>query len=108
MTMRAAVERNQAVGTDAYGGPVAPVFAAHATLPCWVWSNSRREIVDGDKTALVEDMRAMFPIGADVAEGDEIASVTDRRNVELLSGRMRVEAIQRKHRHVEAALERVQ
>lgn len=108
MTMRAAVERDQAVGTDSYGGPVAPIFAAHATLPCWVWSTNRREIVDGDKTALVEDMRAMFPIGADVLERDEIASVKDRNGAELLSGRMRVEAIQRKHRHVEAALERVQ
>jgi hypothetical protein len=108
MTMRAVVERNTASGTDAHGHPVAPVFTAHATLPCFVWSRQRREAVDGAKTALVEDMRGIFPLAADIAEADEIASVTDRRGVELLSGRVRIDAIQRKHRHLEAALKRVQ
>lgn len=108
MIMRATVERNIAVGTDGYGHPVPAAFAFHATLPCFVWSRNRREIRDADKSALIEDMRAMFPIAADIAQADEISSVKDRAGVELLSGRMRVEAIQRKHRHVEAALERVQ
>ena len=106
--MRADIERNTASGTDAHGGPVAPVFTAVATVPCWVWSRSRREAVDGVKTALVEDLRALFPLGADVAERDEIAKVTDRQGAELLSGRFRIEALQRKHGHVEAALLRVQ
>lgn len=106
--MRAVVERNTASGTDAYGHPVPPVFGPHATLPCFVWSTQRRTVADGDKTALVEDHRALFPLGADVTEADEIASVTDRRGAEILSGRFRIEAIQRKHTHLEAALERVQ
>jgi hypothetical protein len=107
MTMRAVVERNSASGTDTYGHPVAPVFAAHATLPCFVWSSQRREVVDGDKTATVEDLRAVFPLGADILEADEIASVTDRQGSEILSGRARIDALQRKHRHLEAALVKV-
>lgn len=108
MTMRAAVERNGAAGTDDYGHPVAPVFAAHATLACFVWSNQRRAVVDGDKTATVEDLRAVFPLDADIGEADEIASVTDRQGSVLLSGRFRIDALQRKHRHLEATLVRVQ
>ena len=105
--MRAEVERNTAPGDDAWGNPVAPVFTAVATLPCFVWSRARREVVDGKKTAIIEDLRAMFPLGADIAERDEIARVTDRIGTEILAGRFRIEAIQRKHRHLEAALERV-
>ena len=108
MTMRAVVERNTAVGVDDYGHPVAPVFAPHATLPCFVWSRMRREVRDGDKDALIEDVRALFPTSADIRERDEIASVQDRRGVELFSGRLRVETMQRRRRHFLIALERVQ
>ena len=109
MTMRAAVERDTASGTDAYGLPVAASFTAlHSALPCWVWSKQRRQLTDGGQDVLVEDMRALFALDADIAEGDQLASVKDRKGTEILSGRMKIEALQRKHRHVEAALERVQ
>ncbi len=107
MTMRAVVERDTASGTDAYGHPVKPSFTALATLPCFVWSKQRREVVDGIKTAIIEDLRALFPLGADVVAGDEIASIDDRRGNELLAGRFQIETTQRKHDHLEAALERV-
>ena len=106
--MRAELERNTAAATDPHGHPVAPNFTPLATLPCWVWSRQAREVIDGDKTAVIEDLRALFPAGADVAEGDEIARVTDRRGVVLFAGRLRVDAApQRKVRHLEAALKRV-
>ena len=108
MTMRAMVERNSASGTDDFGHPVAPVYATHATIPCFVWSRDRREIVDGRKLAVIEDLRALFPIDADILEADEIASVTNRRGATLLSGRFRIEGLQRKHSHLEATLLRVQ
>ena len=106
--MRALVERDTASGTDAYGHPVKPVFTTLATLACFVWSKQRREVVDGGKSAMVEDLRAIFALDANLAEGDEIASVQDRLGVVTLSGRFQVEAIQRKHTHLEAALLRVQ
>lgn len=108
MTMRAEVQRNTATGTDPHGHPAAPVFAVHATLPCFVWSRQRREVVDGDKQAFVEDLRAMFPLNADIAERDRITSVVDRQGKVILSGRFDVGPIQFKHRHLEAGLERVQ
>ncbi len=107
MTMRADVERNTASGTDAHGHPVAPVFAAHETIPCFVWFNSSRDVVDGDKQAIIKDARAMFPLKADVTEADEIASIKDRKGNVIIAGRFSIDAIEPKHDHVEALLERV-
>ena len=107
MTMRAEIERNQASATDAWGNPVVPAFAALATLACWLWSRQRRVLADGDKTVIVEDLRALFPSGADVAAGDEIARVKDRAGREIFNGRFRIETIQRKPGHLEAALVRL-
>lgn len=108
LTMRAAIERNSAAGTDGWNSSVAEVFAPLAVLPCFVWSNTAREIQDGDKLARVEDLRAMFSLDADVRSGDEIAQVTNRAGVVLIAGRLRIEGpTQRKHTHLEAALKRV-
>lgn len=106
--MRAVVERNTASGTDAWGNPAAPSFAALATYACFVWSSRAREIRDGDKTAEIEELRVMFPLGTDIQAGDEISSVQDRRGATLIAGRLRIEAPPvRKHRHIEAPLRRV-
>lgn len=109
LTMRALIERNQAAGDDAWGQPVAPVYQpVGEPLPCFAWSNSSRELVDGSKTAMIEDMRAMFALSADVREDDEIASITDRVGTELIPGRLKIEGpVQRKHTHLEAALRRI-
>jgi hypothetical protein len=109
LTMRAEVERNTASGTDAWGNPVAPDFTAlHAALPCFAWSNSSRELVDGAKTAMIEDLRAMFALDADIAEGDEIVAISDRAGNVIIAGRLKVEGpVQRKHTHLEAALRRI-
>lgn len=109
LTMRAAIERNTAAGTDAWNNPVAPVFAPTGDpVACFIWSNQSRDVVDGRKSALVEDLRAMFALGADVAANDEIASVTDRKGNVIIAGRLRVLGpVQFKHTHVECALERL-
>ncbi|WPZ06579.1 hypothetical protein [Pelagerythrobacter marinus] len=107
--MRAQIERNQVAENDNWGNPLPPVFAPIGDpLPCFVWSNSSREVVDGSKTAMIEDMRAMFALGADVREADEIPQVTDRQGNLLVPGRLKVEGpVQRKHTHLEAALQRI-
>lgn len=107
MTMRAAVERDGATGADDWGGAPAPGFAALGTYPCFVWARSARHVADGRKDAAVEEWRAMFPLGTDIREGDEIAGVTDRRGNEIIAGRFRIGTPLRKARHVEAALEKV-
>ncbi|MEM6265898.1 MAG: hypothetical protein AAF494_01725 [Pseudomonadota bacterium] len=110
LTMRAAVERNQAVGTDAWGDALPPDFQLiHTALPCFAWSRSGRELVDGSKTALIEDARIMVALGADLLEGDEITAISDRSGNILIPGRLRVEGrIQYKHSHREAALESIE
>ncbi|RVK81389.1 hypothetical protein CN157_05060 [Sinorhizobium meliloti] len=108
LTMRALVERNQATGKDAWGNPVPPSFQPLGTLKCFVWSKLSREIVDGDKTAMIEDMRALFALGADIRQDDEISAVTDAGGATIIDGRLRVEGpVQRKHTHLEAALKRI-
>ncbi len=107
MIMRAIVERNTATGKDDFGQPVKPDFTAHGTFPCWAWSSSDREVVDGAKSANVETFNAIFPKGADVAEGDVIVNITNRRGVILCPGRFQIETMQFKHDHLEADLEAV-
>lgn len=109
LTMRARLERDGASGTDSWGQPLPPAFGpVGPPLACFVWSNSARELVDGRKTAMIEDMRALFALGADVREGDEIAAVTDRSGAVIVPGRLKVEGpVQRKHTHQEAALRRI-
>ena len=109
LTMRAAIERDQAAGEDAWGGKPAPDFVQlHAALPCFVYSNSSRELVDGAKTAMIEDLRAMFSTGAGVTEGDVITAVSDRAGNVIIPGRLKVEGKpQFKHTHIEVALQRI-
>ncbi len=108
MTMRAVRERNQTVTSDTYGSPEASVYAVPVSLPCWIWSRSRRDVVDGDKTVFIEQHRGMFPLGVDLIEDDIIADVKDRQGAVTVAGRFRVLTIQRKHDHVEVALDRTQ
>lgn len=109
LTMRALVERNQATATDGWNMPVAPDFQSiGAPLPCFVWSTQARRLIDGEKTAMIEDVRALFALDADIREADEISTVTDRRGIEIVPGRLQVEGpVQRKHTHVEVALRRI-
>lgn len=106
---RARVERGAVAGTDDWGGPTAPVFTVlHNALPCFVYSQNSRELVDGAKTAMIEDLRVMIALGADLAEGDEIVAVSDRAGTEIIPGRLKVEGpVQFKHNHREAALQRI-
>lgn len=109
LTYRAAIDRDVSTGTDAWGGPLEPDFQPlHTALQCWTWSNSSRELVDGAKTAMIEDLRIMFARGADVAEGDVITAISDRAGTVIIPGRLKIEGTpQFKHTHIEASLQRI-
>ncbi|PYE86909.1 hypothetical protein [Phyllobacterium leguminum] len=108
LTHRALVERNVAVTDDPWGNPVPPDFQPLGTFKCFFWSKQSREAVDGDKTAMIEDLRALFALDADLREDDEISAITDARGNALVAGRVRVDGpVQYKHTHMEAALKRV-
>ncbi|MFZ5747898.1 MAG: hypothetical protein ACOY45_09620 [Pseudomonadota bacterium] len=106
--MRALVERNQATEKDAWGNPVAPDFQPVGAIPCFAWSTAASKVEDGRKTALIGDYRALFALGADIADGDEISAITDRRGTTIVAGRLRfLGPIEPVHTHLEAALERI-
>ena len=95
--MRAVVSRSAAPAQDDWGRPGVPTFAAIGTIPCFVSSKLRREVQTDGKTAVVEDLRAIVPVGADVAEGDRLA-VTDRLGASLFEGPLAVDTIVRRGR----------
>lgn len=109
LTHRAVVERNVATGEDAWGGSTAPDFQPlHSALACFAWSNQSRELADGMKTAMIEDLRLLVSLDADLKEGDEITSITKRNGDVVITGRLKVEGpVQFKHNHLEAALQRI-
>lgn len=107
--MRAAVERDQAVGTDSWGNRPAPAFASIGDpLPCFIWSTKAEDVTDGAKVAEVEELRGLFALGAGLMAGDEIAAVTNRAGAVLIPGRLKVMGpVQFKHTHLEANLRRI-
>jgi hypothetical protein len=109
LTMRAAVERNQTATKDAWGQPDAAAFVSTGDpLPCFVWSEDTRELIDGQKTALIGDFRALFALGADIQADDQVAGVTDRQGNELIGARLQVRGKpERKHTHLEVTLKRI-
>lgn len=103
-----AIERDvNAGGSDAWGGSPSPDWQAHLTVACNAWTNAGREMVEADRTAVVEDRRASVPLGTDVTEGDRVASVTTRTGALLFEGPMNVQAVLRFEDHLELILERV-
>tara|TARA_R110002124_G_scaffold256146_2_gene421793 strand:+ start:1767 stop:2114 length:348 start_codon:yes stop_codon:yes gene_type:complete len=109
LTMRAQVERNQATGTDGWNNPGEPDFQPVGDpLPCFVWSTSGREVVGDERSALIEDVRGLFALGADLHPEDELVSVTNRSGEIIHFGRLKVEGpLQHKHTHREANLRRI-
>ena len=106
MTMRAKLERNTTTATDDFNNPAAPSWSTLATVACWAWTRSRNEIIDGDKTIVVEDMRAMLPSGTDVTERDRVAQIEDRQGTVLFQGPYGIEAVTRREGHLAIMLHR--
>jgi len=105
---RATIERDvNAGGSDAWGGSPPPDWQPLATVSGNAWTNAGRELVEPDRTVVIEDRRMSVPLGTDVTEADRILSVTDRSGAEVFDGPMNVQAVLRFGDHVELVLERV-
>lgn len=112
LRMRAVVERDLAVGEDDWGQKPAPNWTLlHDALPCRVYYETRgregQRILDGAKTAVIEDPYAIVPARADVAEGDRIVAVNDRRGQRLIDGVLKVQSVLRRADHLALVLESV-
>lgn len=103
------IERNTASGLDPYGQTIPPLWTAMSELiPCFVYARAKRQIVQNEGTVIIENIRAMFPKGADVRQGDRIASLSDRLGVIVWQGPMMVDTILPRPDHLEALLRRVE
>ena len=106
MTMRMVIERSAKTGEDEDGHPII-AWSPWEIVPCYAWSQSRKELVDGNKTVVIEDLRALIPISTDLTESDQVARIEDRLERILFSGPLRIEAVQRMPRHQELMLEKI-
>lgn len=110
LTMRAQIERDAAIGKDAWGGSAAPDYQPHGELRCFAWAPKVGvDVVDGKKAAIKQDVRMMFALSGDLLPGDRVAQVTDRSGGAVhFRGPLRIEGeIDFKHTHYEVALVRV-
>lgn len=107
MVHRAGRQRNTATGSDGFGQPVAPTWATAVVLPCRAWNARRDPVRDGEKVVRTQEIRAAFPLGADIIEGDRLESITDRRGTVLFAGPLFVETIVSQPTHREVVLERL-
>ena len=85
LTMRAEVERDVESGEDAFGQPQTTVSTIASAMRCFVWPNSERTLLDGEKVASVGDYTMLTPFDADIRELDRIASVLDRNGKPILA-----------------------
>jgi hypothetical protein len=110
LTMLAHVERNVAVGKNAWNAPAAPDYQPHGTQRCFAWApKAGVDVVDSKKVAVQQDVRMMIALGADLLPGDRIAQITTAAgDAVLFRGPLRIEGeIDFKHNHREVALVRV-
>jgi hypothetical protein len=56
----------------------------------------RRDVTDEGKSVVIEDLRAIVPHDAIIAEGDRLTTITNRQGVELYAGPIAVETITRR------------
>jgi len=95
MTMRAEVTRDSTPGITDWGRPEALKLVVVGVIACRAWSTQRRNQDDAGKSIVIEDIRAVVSITADVLERDRL-SIKDRAGVLQFDGPVFVEAKQRK------------
>lgn len=104
MTHRAEIQQNTEAGTDDYNNPLPPVWAVHSDMPCHAYTQVRKDVIDGDKIVLVEDLKALFSLNSGISEDYRIANIKDRRGAVLFPGPLDIMTLQRRGNHFEASL----
>lgn len=105
MTQRALVERDQNLGDGRYA---VPDFQTHiASQPCFLWTKSGVESVSPERTAVVEQVKVLMPLGTDVKSTDRINGISDRQGSPVLAGFLNVMSVLPHHSHLELEVMRV-
>ena len=86
MVHRATIQRNTTTNTDAHGQPELPSWSAGTSTACYAWQDKMTEVIDVNKTAIVDRLRAMLPKGTDVTRTDRIGDILDRAGATLFDG----------------------
>lgn len=113
MIHRCTVYKDATAGQrDVYGGPVAPDWRLHvAGQPCYYYEPrvTVREglMTDGGRVATVYAHQALVPPDTDLAVGDRLGDLADRRGVALTALAFTVTAIVRRRGHLLVTLEAV-
>jgi hypothetical protein len=101
MTMRCQLERDSLAGHS----DEKRFTALGSAVACRLWSIAGREAVGEDKTTVVEDLRAIVPLGTDVTVLDQIHGITDRAGNSIDSRVLEVQSLLSKKDHIELILE---
>ena len=73
----------------------------HAALPCYVWTERTREVVDENRTAGIVDFRLICAKQTDLQSDDRVTLTTENEELRVMgSPVVRLD-------HLDAALERV-
>ena len=107
MTMRAVYQSNLTTAKDDYGQPDVPSWQTQEKIPCYAWTRAKRVAIDADKTAIIEDFRAIVPRGTSITDENRFLNITDRQDVEIFAGPIRIQTIQVKLTHLELTLKTV-
>ena len=77
--MRARVVRSIAgSGPEAYGRPAYEEREVHAALPCYVWTERTREVVDENRSASIVDYRLICAADAGLQANDRVTLTGNR------------------------------
>jgi len=109
MTQRCDIERKLESGTDPYGAPVTQWQTVGLSVPCRFWYESgggSRTRENENASLRIHALRGILPADADLAEGDRIARVVDRRERKLY-GQLVLDAVERRGDHLSVIAEEV-
>lgn len=73
-------------------------------VPCYLWATAGKEAVQPGNVEVVEDLRAILPLGTDITTLDVIQGVTNRAGAVIEPRLLEVQTLLARADHVEAVL----
>lgn len=109
MVHRATIKRDANAGAvDGYNNAVAPNWLTHLSQqPCYYYEPRVGQTGEqrGQENALLYAQAMLIPFGTDIAEGDQVTAIVDRRGATVTDKTMRVVQVLRRRSHLLLALE---
>jgi hypothetical protein len=103
MTQRATLQRNCA-RVDPHGQPGSPDWQTTAHVACRIWQGAGRRSAATQRVIETDESTMLVPLTTDVASGDRVLEVCDRRGTVLYEYPIYVDAVLRRRGHLEVRL----